>query len=109
MSPISGTEAGLAAKVVVSLDHADGAAFGAHDDRVGDSTAGEAADAAQQIAGGDAGGREHHVAAGEVVQLVLAVEVGDAPTRGACLLVRIAEQQPALKLAADATESSGGK
>src|SRR6186713_213224 len=105
MSPIGGTEAGLATKVVVSFDHADGAALRTHHDRVSDRTTREAADAAQQITGGDTGGGEHHVAFGEVVQLVLTVQVGDAPTCGTRLLVGVAEQQPALELTADAAES----
>src|SRR3546814_18542237 len=58
---------------------------------------------------GDAAGGEGDVAAGQLVQLVLAVIVGDAAARGALALIVVAEHQAALELAADAAQRRRGE
>src|SRR5687767_4673430 len=88
---------------VFAVDPAHGARRGAHHHGFGGHRAVAAAlDAFEQRAVGDSGGGEDHIALGEVVQAIDAVEVLDAPAAGAAALVVVAEQQPALELAADA-------
>src|SRR5436190_4430254 len=73
----SGGAPDLAGEVVLGVDHAHRAGLRAHHDRVRVGAAGEAAHAAQHRAVGDAGRGEHHVALGELVHRVLALEIGD--------------------------------
>ena len=68
---------------------------------MGDDPAGEAPHAAQHGAVGHPRRGEHHVAAREVVEIVDAVQVGDAHALRARLLVVVAEVKLALHLAAD--------
>ena len=53
---------------------------------------------------GHAGRGKHRIAAGEVVEFVLAPEIRDAETRRTCALVIVAEDQPRLDLTADTTQ-----
>src|SRR6185369_17810272 len=63
----------------------------------------------EQRAVGDAGGGEDDVALGEVLELVDAAQILDAPAGGAAALVVVAEQEAALELAADAAQRGGGE
>src|SRR5690606_34792848 len=65
--------------------------------------------AGEHAAVGHAGGAEHHVARGQFLQLVLAVQVGDAGLGGAALLVIVAEDETPLHLPADAAQGGGGQ
>ncbi len=68
----------------------------------------DAAHAGQHRAVGDAGRGEHHIALGEVEQVVFAVEIGDAPLLGARpFSSSLRNTQAALHLAADAAQ--GGR
>ena len=66
--------------MVFGLDNADRSGLGAHDDRLGDDAGREATNPVEHGPVGDAGGREHHVAAGDIVQVVDPIEIGDPHT-----------------------------
>src|SRR5262249_22798910 len=100
-------DAGLAGEVVGRLDEADRPGPGAHDHRVRHAAAGKAAHALQHGAVGHAGGGEHDVALGELGHGVFAFEILDADAGGAAGRAVVAEQQPALHLAADAAQRGG--
>ncbi len=89
---------------MLRVDDAHGAGFRAHDHGLGAGATREAPHPLEHGAVGDAGGREHDLAAGEVVQAILAVEIGDAPALAAGAFGLVAEHQPALELAADAAQ-----
>src|ERR1700722_13050653 len=48
--------------------------------------------------------RKHHIAGGELIQRVFAIEIGDAQPRGACALVVLLEHETRLHLSADTTQ-----
>src|SRR3546814_17831413 len=93
-------------RAMFALDPAHGARRGAHHHRFGGPHAVAAAlDAAQQRSVGDARRGEDHVAAGEILEVIDAVEILDAPFLRAQPLVVVAEEEAALELAADAARS----
>jgi hypothetical protein len=94
----------LYGEVVMRLDEAHGAGFAAHDDGMRDRAEAVAHDAAQHRAGGDAGGGEHHVPAGDFMDAVFAVGVGEAHGARALDLAVILEQKAALHLGIDAAQ-----
>src|SRR5687768_9026736 len=77
---------------------ADGAGAGAHDDALGGDAILAALDPLEQRPVGHSRRREDHVASGELVQIVNAVQILDAPFGGAGPLDVVAEQQAALEL-----------
>ena len=88
-------------------DPADRAAARAHHQRVGGRAAGAVADAAHQLAVGDAGGHEEAVVAGDEVvggEHEVGVEVV-AGVEGALALVVVLRPEPALDDAAECTSS----
>src|SRR5690242_11848433 len=88
----------------------DGAGAGAHDYAFGGHRpAPPALDAFEQRPVGNAGRGEDAVALREVVQLVDAIEVLDAPFAGTRLLGVVAEQQFAVELPADAAQRRRGE
>ena len=97
----------LVAEVVARVDAADGARARAHDERRGLRPVGEEAHAAQQEAARDARGREHDVAARELVDLEDVVDVGDAHARRARDLRVVPRAQDALHVAVHAAQGRG--
>src|SRR5579883_1215815 len=94
----------LVLEAMMRFDIAHGRGFGPHDQGVGDGAAGETPYAFEHGAGGDAGGGEHDVAAREIQERVLPIEIGDAHLVSAALLVVVAKQEPPLHLASDAAQ-----
>ena len=95
---------------MLALDPAHGAGRCPHHDALG----GHGAvlvhlDARQQRAVSHASRGEDAVTLGKLDQIVLLVEVLNAPLAGAGLLIVVAEQQAALELTADATQRSSSQ
>src|SRR3982751_4962082 len=104
----SSSHAGFLVELMCRSDVANGAALAAHDDRVGLAALRVEANALEEIAGGDAGRGEHHLAAGELFGGVDAVDVGDAHLLRAGDLFVAAGLEAPLHVAADAAHRGGG-
>src|SRR5437868_5508283 len=87
---------------VPRLDVADGAALRAHHHRVRLGPTLEETDALEEIAGGDAGRGEDHVAARHLVQLEGLLDVLDPHLLGPLDLLVVARREAALHVAAHA-------
>src|SRR5207248_1548016 len=93
---------------VAGVDQPDGARLRPHDERLRGGAVAVVVHAPEQLAVGDAGGREEAVVAGdEVVDREHAVDVVAAGDGGLPLVV-VARPQPALHVAAHALEGGGG-
>src|ERR1700736_3043437 len=87
-------------EVMDRLDESDGAGFGAHHYAVGHRAAREKSYATQVITGGDAGGGEHHVIAGDFLERELVTKIKDSSRQASLSLAVVARGEPALHLAA---------
>src|SRR5882724_8427144 len=99
----------LELEVMRGLEVANRPRLGAHDDRVGGRAAAEEADAFQIVASGDSRRREHHVAANELVERVLALQVGEALRIALPHLVLGEGREARLHVTAGAPESGRGE
>src|SRR5690606_21990625 len=82
---------------------------GALPHRVRHRAALEEADALEEVTRGDAGGGEHHVALGQIVQGEDPVEVLDPHGPGTLRLLLVAGLEPALEVAADTADGGRGE
>src|SRR5207244_8105889 len=83
--------------------------FGPHDDALGRDMRTRPVHACQHRAVGHAGRRKDHIAGGEIVQGIFAIEIGDAQTPRALSLLVVAKYQAGLDLSTDTTEGRRGE
>src|SRR5580693_5652292 len=91
------------------LDPTDGSRRRAHHDALGRVVRAGPVNAVEHRSVGDPGRSEDHVAGGQIVQRIFAIEIGDAETASALAFFVVAEDEPRLDLAADAAQRRGSE